>query len=70
MQQEPQKPVLPAEDAGARQEPRADDDQSWFWTAEWQAEEAEATQDIQRGRLTRLHTPEEITEHFESLQDE
>ena len=44
------------------------DDQSWFWTADWQAEENEATQEIQRGELSRpLHSVEEIRQHLAGL---
>ena len=41
------------------------DDQSWFWTEEWQAGEAEATRDIEEGNLSPiLHTVQEIREHL------
>ena len=41
------------------------DDQSWFWTAEWQAEENEATPEIERGELSKpLHSVEEIRQHL------
>ena len=44
------------------------DDQSWFWTTEWQAEENEATQEIKRGELSKpLRSVEEITQHLAEL---
>ena len=44
------------------------DDQSWFWTAEWQAEENEATLEIQRGELSKpLRSVEEIRQHLAEL---
>ena len=46
------------------------DDQSWFWTPEWQAAEAEAERDIAEGRVTYLDTEEDIWRHFRSLQKE
>lgn len=43
------------------------DDQSWFWTEQWQQEEREATEDIENGRLSpKLSTPEEIERYLYS----
>ena len=43
-------------------------DQRYFWTAEWQAREQEADQDIAVGRVgPALRTPEEIRQFHESL---
>jgi AbrB family looped-hinge helix DNA binding protein len=33
-----------------------DRSQAWFWTPEWQAGEREATEQIQRGEVTRYET--------------
>ena len=44
------------------------DDQSWFWTAEWQAEEEEATREIQEGQLSQeFYNAEEIRDYLASL---
>ena len=44
------------------------DDQSWFWTADWQAEENEASLEIQRGELSEpLRSVEEIRQHLANL---
>ena len=42
------------------------DDQAWFWTAEWQAGEKEADEDIRAGRVYRL-TAEDIQNRIRSL---
>jgi hypothetical protein len=36
------------------------DPQRWFWTAEWQAGEREADDDIAAGRVTRYESSEEF----------
>lgn len=38
----------------------ASEDQSWFWTEEWQAKEREADADIAAGRVTRYDPGEEF----------
>ena len=44
------------------------DDQAWFWTAEWQEGEKEATSEIQRGQLSHsLHSVEEIRQYLSAL---
>ena len=45
-----------------------DDDQSWFWTAEWQAGEAQADSDKEAGRIISL-TPEDIKNRIRSIHD-
>ena len=42
-------------------------DQSYFWTAEWQAGENAADSDIQKGILITLDTAEDIDALFEEL---
>ena len=42
-------------------------DQSWFWTDEWQAMEAEADRDLAEGRFEIFNTIEEL---LESLDDD
>jgi len=37
-------------------------EQSWFWTAEWQAGEREADADIDAGRVRRFKTIDELIE--------
>ena len=45
-----------------------EDDQAWFWTAEWQEGEQEATAEIQRGQLSKpLHSVEEIGQYLSEL---
>jgi hypothetical protein len=39
----------------------------YYWTPEWQKAEAEARADIRAGRVTKLHTLEEIEAHFSAL---
>lgn len=44
------------------------DPQAWFWTAEWQEGEQEATSEIQRGQLSKpLHSVEEIGQYLSEL---
>ena len=42
--------------------------QSWYWTDEWQAGEAEADADIAAGRTTVLHSTEDLDEFLASRQ--
>jgi antitoxin PrlF len=35
-------------------------DQKWFWTAEWQAREAQASAEIAAGQTTRAETMDEL----------
>jgi isochorismate hydrolase len=44
-----------------------DNDQSWFWTDEWQAGEKEATADMKAGRYTECNSIEEVHEFLDSL---
>ncbi len=37
-----------------------EEDQAWFWTAEWQAGEQAADDDIREGRVERFDTIEEL----------
>lgn len=71
MQQKPQEISLSAEDADDIQEIHAEeqpDDQEWFWTAEWQEGEKEATSEIQSGQLSRpLRSVEEIRQYLSEL---
>lgn len=41
--------------------------QAWFWTPEWQAGEAEATEQIRAGSGTVHKTIEDLFEHLDSL---
>lgn len=44
------------------------DDQSWFWTPEWQTGEREATLDIGRGELSeKLYGVDEIRQYLDTL---
>ena len=44
------------------------DDQTWFWTSEWQAGEKEATAEIQKGQLSKkFHDAEEIRAYLSTL---
>ena len=44
------------------------DDQWWFWTSEWQAGEAEATLEIQRGELSeKLYGADDIKKYLDTL---
>ena len=44
------------------------DEQSWFWTAEWQSEELEATMEIEKNQLSpKLFTMEEISEYLSNI---
>lgn len=44
------------------------DDQTWFWTSEWQAGEKEATTEIQKGQLSKkFHDAEEIRAYLSTL---
>ena len=44
------------------------EDQSWFWTPEWQSEEAEASQEIERSQLSKpLRSVDEIRQHLSQL---
>lgn len=40
-------------------------DQTWFWTQEWQAKEAEAEADKAAGRVERFATDEDFLASFE-----
>ncbi len=65
MQQKPQDVSLSTEDADDIEE---SDDQEWFWTAEWQEGEEEATSEIQSGQLSQpLHSVEEIRQYLSEL---
>ena len=45
------------------------DNQSWFWTPEWQQGEREASDDIREGRLSpAFHSMEEIEEYLSNAQ--
>ncbi len=44
-------------------------DEAWFWTAEWQAMEREADEDIKAGRVTRHKSRAEADAFLESLMD-
>ena len=47
------------------------DDQSWFWTPQWQAGEAEADAEIARGELPiEWKSAEDIQRFFDSLHEE
>lgn len=37
-----------------------DEDQSWFWTEEWQKGEREADEDIRKGRVTKTKNIQEL----------
>jgi hypothetical protein len=37
-----------------------DTDQAWFWTPQWQAEEREADEDIQHGRVKRFTSAKDL----------
>ncbi len=39
-----------------------DADQAWFWTADWQKREREASEDIARGRVRRSTGADEFVE--------
>ena len=43
--------ALVEQDVQARGEAGSDKDQAYFWTPEWQAQEREADEDIQSGRV-------------------
>lgn len=40
----------------------ADDDQSWYWTDEWQEGERQADAEIEAGRVERFDTAEDAIE--------
>ena len=44
------------------------DDQSWFWSKDWQSGEEEATMDIQTEQLSKkLHNANEIRDYLVDL---
>jgi hypothetical protein len=44
-----------------------DASQAWFWTAEWQAMEAEASEDIAHGRVKRFLDEDEFCRAIDEL---
>lgn len=49
------------------QSPYPDASQAWFWTPEWQAMEAEASEDIARGRVRRFLDEDEFSRAIDEL---
>jgi len=45
-------------------------EQSYFWTAEWQAAEAEAEEDLRLGRYDTFETGEALLADFMTIMDE
>lgn len=42
-----------------------DKEQAWFWTERWQKQEAEAEEDIQKGRIKSFDSVEELFDDIE-----
>ena len=42
-----------------------DDDQAWFWSKEWQAQEKEAEKSLKKGRIISFADVNEMKKHFE-----
>jgi hypothetical protein len=49
---------------------QTDPEQSWYWTAEWQAQERAAEEDIQAGRCKESATMAEFLASLKSLMDQ
>jgi AbrB family looped-hinge helix DNA binding protein len=56
--------VLTAEGVLMRPKKIIDSTQAWFWTPAWQAGEAEASADIEAGRVERFETDEDFLASF------
>lgn len=50
--------------------PVDDDDQSWYWTDEWQAMERAAREDIAAGRTRLFESGDELIKWLESPEDD
>lgn len=42
-----------------------DEDQSWFWTKEWQESEKEAEKSIRKGGVIKFNSVQDMKRHFE-----
>ena len=46
-----------------------DKDQTWFWTERWQKKEAEAEEDIKKGRVKSFDSVEELFDEIEETSE-
>ena len=47
-----------------------EEDESWFWTEEWQAGERKADEDLAEGRFTDFETVDELIAHLHAEREE